>query len=246
MKRSLVVILAIFLFYPLGTRSQNEGIKPVSNPAPAEKEPMHSRATREMAFINQQAPGGVSPCPAGLPSGNTSCYFDSKWASGRVMLSDNSIIEDVQLRYDLYHQQLQFIKDGDTLAFAKPDEVKCFMLGTHHFIYSGYILEDKQGKGFFEVVADGSCQLLLRRTIQYHGTPESNPDLQEEVYLRDCSYYISKNGNVASQVRLNKKSVLSAFSDKEEQVRQFMEENKIKMNACDKLVKVVDYYNSLF
>jgi hypothetical protein len=198
-----------------------------------------------MAMIQQQGTSGGAPCPAGLSSENATCYLEPGWTKGRVLLSDNNSLEDILLRYDIYHQQLQFIREEDTLAFAKPEEVKCFMLGDRHFIYADYQIDDLIGHGYFEIASEGSCRLLVRRTVKYHVAPESKPILDEDIYVRECTYFISKNGETARPVKLSRKSVLSTFPDKEEQVRQYMEEHEIKMIDCHQLKEVVDFYNSL-
>ena len=245
MKRTIIMFLAFSIMIPCITRSQNEGVKPVANPYAAQKSPLYDKTTREMAMQREQATSGGSPCPTGLPSENSSCYLEPGWTKGRVLLNDDKTLEDVILRYDIYHQQLQFIREEDTLAFAKPEEVKCFMLGERHFIYADYRTDDSIGHGYFEIASDGACRLLVRRTVKFHVDTESKPVLDDDVYIRECTYYISKNGEIARQVKLSRKSVLSTFADEEEQVRQYIDENEIKMNDCHQLKEVVDFYNSL-
>lgn len=239
------MILAILFSIPSMTRSQNEGVKPVSNPKPADQTLLYTRTTRDMAMIQEQGTTGGAPMPSSLYNTNTSCYLEPGWAEGQVVLSDHSTLENIMLRYDLYHQQLQFIKDGDTLAFANPGEIRSFNFGNHQFINTSYQAGDLAGKAYFELILEGKCDLLARRTVKYHFETESNPDLQEELYVRECTYYLSINNEIAKQVKIGRNSVLSALSDKHEEVSRFMDENKLKMNSCDQLKMVVNYYNSL-
>lgn len=245
MKRTIAMFLAFLIMIPFIARSQNEGVKPVANPAPSQKKPVYDRTTREMAMLREQGTSGGSPCPTGLPSESATCYLEPGWTSGHVMLNDNSLLEDLRLRYDIYHQQLQFVRDDDTLAFAKPEEVKCFMLGDRHFIYADYQVDNIIGHGYFELASEGKCRLLVRRTVKYHADPENKPNIEEDVYVKECSYFISKNGETAKPIKLNRKSVLAAFSDKQEQIRQYMADHDIRLNDCHQLKEVVDYYNSL-
>lgn len=245
MKRTMCMLLAIFFIFPLLSGAQNEGVKPVANPSKSQNPPKYARSTGEMSQIQKQGSTGGAGCPVGLSNADITCYLEPGWTSGRVMLKDNSILENQTLRYDLYHQQLQFVRDKDTLAFAKPEEVKCFMLGNHHFIYTDFQTGDVIGKGYMELVTEGHCKLLIRRTVKYHVSPESKPALDEDIYVRACTYYIAMNNEIARQIRVNKTSVLNAFKDKEAQVKQFMADHEMKMNSCEQLKAVVEYYNTL-
>ena len=245
MKRSVVLILACIFVLPFAARSQNEGIKATSNPKPVEKSPMYQRTTQDMALMQQQGTTGGATSPSGLSSQNAGMYLEPGWAKGRVMLNDKSVLENILLRYDIYNQQIQFIRDNDTLAFAKPDEVKYFVLDGKNFIYTDFENEGVVGKGYFEVITEGNCELLLRRTIKYHIDTDTKPTLTEDVYVRECEYYIAKNGDMAKPVRVCRKSVLCAFKDKEDQVKDYLNDNNMKMNTCDQLKQVVAYYNSL-
>jgi hypothetical protein len=245
MKKSVLMILAICFFLPLMTWSQNEGVKQVKSPVTDDKKPMYDRSTKEMSMIQEQGSSGGAGCPAGLSSVNAACFLEPGWAPGRVMLKDKTLIDNILLRYDIYHQQLQFIRDIDTLAFAKPEEASYFVLDGKNFIYAEYQLDNIIDKGYFEVLSEGNCKLLLRRTVKYHVAPETNPNIEEDLYIRECTYYISKNGETAKPVRACRSGVLCAFKDKEDQVKKFMKDNNMKMNTCEQLKEVVAYYNSL-
>ena len=246
MKRSLALILACVLVFPFAARSQNEGIKPVANPQTSAQSTMHTKTTQQMSLVQEQGTTGGSTSPSGLSSSKGGMYLEPGWATGRVMLKDQSVLEYLQLRYDIYNQQIQFVRENDTLAFSKPEEVMYFILDDRNFIYAVFQQEGGGlGSGYFEILTDGDCKLLLRRTIKYHADPESKPGLTEEVFVRESEYFIIKDEGVAKPVRNCRKSVLCAFKDKEEQVDDFLEVNDIKMKTCDDLKKVVEYYNSL-
>jgi hypothetical protein len=245
MKRTVFLLLACLTVSPFLTKSQNEGIKPVANPAPKHSASEYSGTTQKMSTIQEQGTTGGAPCSKGLSGADTACYLEPGWTLGKVFLSDKSLLENIMLRYDIYDQQLQFIRDDDTLAFAKPDEVKGFVIDNRNFIYSDYENENVIAQGYFEVLSLGDCKLLARRTVKYHVAPDATSNIKEDLYIRECSYYLSKNGEMAKPVRASRKSVLCAFKDKAEQVERYMNDNNMKMNTCNDLKEVVDYYNSL-
>jgi hypothetical protein len=245
MKRSILLILACILFFPFIARSQNEGIKPVANPVPVKQNPTPESNAPLAVFQEQQGEGG-GPSGPGIKAVNSILFLEPGWIKGSVMLNDMTRFDDLLLRYDIYHQQIQFIRRHDTLAFSKPEEVKYFMLGDKKFVYSDFENDETSGKSYFEVVSEGGCKLLLHRTIKYHPDEESGDNVKKDDYVRECQYYLEKKGDdPAKPVRACRKGVLCAFKDKEDQVKAYLDENDLKLNTCDEMKQVVDFYNSL-
>jgi len=245
MKRSILMILACIFIFSFEARSQNEGIKTASNPVQYDKSPMNAKITQDFAMVQEQGTTGGAPGPSAIADKNSGMFLEPGWTPGRVVLIDQSVLDNILLRYDIYHQQVQFVRENDTLAFAKPEEAACFILDNRKFIYTDYENGGLISKGYFEVLSDGNCKLLLRRMVKYHLDPDEHSNISDDLYVRESEYYIKKNADMAKPVRACRKSVLCAFKDKEEQVKWFIEENNLKMNTCDQIQLVVAYYNSL-
>lgn len=244
MKTAVISFLVIFIFIPVLLRSQNEGVKNVAASQAKSNPPMYSKTTQPMAMVQEAGTkGGTSTETGYINYGGM--YLEPGWVNGFVVLRDQTLLENVQLRYDIYHQQMQFVRNDDTLAFRDPEELLLLSLDGKRFMHAQYQNDHIIGSGYFEILSDGDCQLLLRRSIKYHMSPESKPRLDEDVYVAENGYYILKDGEIAKPVRACKKSVLCAFEDKKDQIKDYLEQNKLKMKTCDDLIRVVDYYNSL-
>ena len=175
----------------------------------------------------------------------TGMYLDESWQPGYAILQDHSRMDNLMLRYDIYNQQMQFIKGEDTLAFSRPEELDFININGRCFVYEEYVDNGVIGKGYFELLKDGDCKLLLRRTVLYHVKAEELSGNVNEEYLRDVSYFVKKKDQQAKEIRVNKKSVLCLFKDEEENIRQYMKANDLKMKSRDDLVQVVAFYNTL-
>jgi hypothetical protein len=154
-------------------------------------------------------------------------------------------MEGMNLRYNMYSQQMQFIKDNDTAAFARPEEIASLAIGDHQFIYAPYNAENELKDGYFEVLTQGECQLLLRREITYHLVDDLDDGVINDSYILEQTYYLEKPDKPASRIGMNKKSMISAFCDKQDQVEKYIKKNKIRFKTQEDMVRVVDYYNSL-
>lgn len=244
MKKSVILLLVVMFLTPFIARSQKEGVKSSTFRQSESYAPSDDKSAGDMALINENSKSGGG-------SGNylvydqTGMYLEPGWSTGYAVLKDNTMIEDIQLRYDLYHQQMQFIREGDTMAFKNPSELDHLYFGDRKFIYCDYKGDRTVQKGFFEVLHEGDCNLYIRRYIRYHLDPEDRPTLTTDVYIRDCEYYVRKNNQMAEPIKTNRKSILCMFKDKEKEVAGFMDDNKLSGKTCDELKLIIAFYNSL-
>jgi hypothetical protein len=174
-----------------------------------------------------------------------SMYLNKNWSKGKIILNDNTVINEKLLRYNLYSQQMEFINDKDTAALGNPDEIASINFDEHSFIYNDYECHNKLKKGYFEVLIDGNCKLLLFRCIKYKYIEECadpNAELIKETFYMEKKYFIVKGNKPAIQIPKKKKDVIELFSDKKD-MNSFIKKNKIKIDKQDDLIKLVNYYN---
>jgi hypothetical protein len=175
----------------------------------------------------------------------TGMYLEDGWLPGYALLVDGTRMGHLLLRYDIYNQQMQFISKGDTLAFSDPGELSHIFMDGRKFIYGECVTDGVISKGYFEVLKEGECQLLLRRSVSHHMVKDGITGPQNEEFLRDVRYYVKKEDQVPREIRACKKSVLCAFADEEVKIKEFMKANDLKMKCCEDLMQVVAFYNSL-
>jgi hypothetical protein len=193
-------------------------------------------ATREADFM-----GGTT---AGIPMGEMSgMYLNNCFEEGCVELDDGNFLDALLLRYNVYYQQLQFIREGDTLAFAAPSELREAYLGKRKLIYSDYIRDNTIDSSYFEVLSEGNCSLLRRHYIMYHVSDKISDC--EKQYVYETCLYVKKAESPATRLKSCKKAVCCTFSDREEEIKQFIKTNRLKMRKTEDLILVIDFYNSL-
>ena len=175
-----------------------------------------------------------------------SMYLTDEFEEGEVLLADNSVMEDVKLRYNIFYRQMQFIQDNDTAAFSNPEEIDHFKIKDQVFIHTEYVKGEGIDSDYFQVLTDDYCRLLYRRIVRYHKVADvRSGDEEKEVFVNCCEFYVKKGDAPAQKVCLNKKSVCCAFKDKEEEVTAFIKTNKLKMKTREDLVRVIEFYNKL-
>lgn len=174
-----------------------------------------------------------------------SMYLMDDWCTGTVVLKDNTVFTGIKLRYNVYFQQMQFIEDGDTLAFANPDEIRSIIMDGREFIYCEYLEEGTIRKCYFEIIVEGDCRLLTRNVVSYHKKDVAGIDCTKDVFYKSCNFYIKKGDGPATEISCKRKSVYRALSDKEEQVKAYLKEKKLKLKTPEELARVIRHYNTL-
>lgn len=244
--KNTIIPLACLLFLLSSTLAfAQEGNRTIQKNRISQVEPS-SLAYNDGAVLPSAASGGSSISWDHSLGVEGSMYLFDDFTDGKVVLADNTTMDDQKLRYNIYYRQMQFIRDEDTLAFANPDEIDYLTLNDRLFIYTEFTKDGEIADDYFEVLVDNDCRLLYRRMVKYHIAPdeESGKD-SKEVFINCCEFYIKKGEQPAIKVALTKKSVLCAFKDKEQEVSAFIKSNRLKMKSKEDLMMVIKFYNSL-
>ncbi len=101
---------------------------------------------------------------------------------------------------------------------------------------------------FFEKLLDLDKIALYKHPELHITDGVLNPLTQEkspDVYTRIFSYFYSKNNSGFIEIKLKKKQILNAFSDKKKEIVNFVKEKNIGYNTEEDLLNILTYYNSL-
>jgi hypothetical protein len=227
--------------------------------APAQTEGKHLGSTEDVTRTSKTLHTGASVDATDVPESKTAggkygketfveeegMYLDEGWLPGYAVLMDKTCLDALYLRYDIYNQQMQFLHSTDTVAFAKPEELDYLYIGNLRFIFVEFNRAGVVEKGYFEVLADGDCKLLLRRSVTVHVKDIASDGSARDEYQRESAYFLKKGDQPSFEIKASKKSVLAALQDEEQKVGEFMNNNKLKVDNAKDLIEVVGFYNSL-
>ena len=156
------------------------------------------------------------------------------------------------LSYKLHNEaaqssEIQVLADGKIRALF-PNKVKGVSLGDQIFAPYDYVSEGNvQAKVFFEVLEEGKIS-LLRRYSTTHEKADFHPVLGAvgndlKVVVQKDLYY-KRAGQPAQKLKKGKKSVLSLFERKANNVQQFAREQRLGYNKVEDLKMLFHYYNN--
>lgn len=176
-------------------------------------------------------------------------FLDDFFSKGKLILKSDTMVEGVEMRYNIYAKHIQIKLPKDTLILIHPEKVRTLTFNGRTFIYDDFVNGESTGKDYFEILSDGNCRLLLYREIKLlkknppltpmsPGTDFDRLDLLE-------SFYLQRKGAPATFVKSNRKSILAFLSDHRVDLERFLEKEKIRFDQQADLVKLIGYYNSL-
>lgn len=179
---------------------------------------------------------------------NGSPYLQDDFVNGTIYTKSKQMYTDVPLRYNVYNDQIEFKNAHKAvLCLSQPESIERINIGNMNFVYVKYMLLKKVKSGFFEELQSGKASLYARKEVDFIKAtrPAGYQDAQPPKFQpRPDAYYISVDGQPAVLVS-GKKDLIEAFPDHQDEVTTFIKKNKVKPNKSDKLIALVEYYNSL-
>lgn len=176
-------------------------------------------------------------------------YFNEDYWEQGSLIYEGYIFEDIYLKYDIYRDLLlieNFNSDGrlSPIQLFRP-KVNSFELMGHYFIWIDNDTISNIKAGFYNQMYKGrGLEVLIKRRKEIVHVNSIN-SIGEKFSIKD-RYYIKKNETF---YKVNKKgSVIKVLEDRKKEIKSFIKKNnfRFKHNPDQQLVKVVEYYDSLF
>ena len=156
-------------------------------------------------------------------------------------------------RYNLYAQEFEMVYDRDTFAIVAPFHIKSISISNMKFLPGLYVKRGGSrpylGSAYFQVLSEGRCKLLLRHDVKIKGG--SGPVTYSWAGGADAFvqyqqiYYQESEGSEVVLLKKRKKSIRKLFTDRSDEVEEFIRREKININDNAGLTKVFNYYNKL-
>jgi hypothetical protein len=157
----------------------------------------------------------------------------------------DSFTERAFLRYNIYEDQMEFVKD-DNIYYLKKDLDR-----TVRFVNNTkYTVKELNGEAhFFLVHQDGKNQLLAYQTVRFVEArePETGYDVRKpaDFKRRKDELFLSLDGKGLVSVPKKKKTFYPIFGDKASEIKSYVKKNKLGYKRVKDLKKIVAYYNTL-
>lgn len=173
-------------------------------------------------------------------------YLNDGFQDGEIKTKDN-ITYRGPLRFDMYSNEVQYRVKSIIYAIVNPEVIDRIKLGDISLIYSKLDYTKKEKGFYFELIIDGDCQLLARKSMNLLPAipPKAYHDPKPAQFSQGKDkYYLKKNDRTPIKIK-TKKHLLEILSNKEKEIEQFLKLEKLSLSNREDLIKLVEYYNKL-
>lgn len=156
------------------------------------------------------------------------------------------VFTDVPMRYNIYEDFLEFKSKDVTYILDPALNIKKVDFGDSKFVVEKTEAGGKMKLGFFELLDSGKVTLLAKKKVSYR-EPQPDKAMEEPKpgrYTRkDDEYFFRIEKGQLIEINSIKK-MIEYFPDRQNELKEFAEKEKISRNKED-LIRLVRYYNSL-
>jgi hypothetical protein len=149
------------------------------------------------------------------------------------------------LRYNIYEDQMEFVKD-DNIYYLQKDIGRKVRFSDN----TTYLVYDLEGEPqFFLVHQEGKNMLLAKQVVRFVEAREPNSGYDRgtppDYKRRKDELYIAIEGKDLAEVPRKKKDFFKIFGDQGTVIKEYMKKNKLGHKRVEDLKKIMTYYNTL-
>ena len=181
-------------------------------------------------------------------------YLSEDWSAGTININADKKFKLSRLRFDALLNRVEYQYEEKiyepTVAFNEftiqlsdgndGQTARTFRRGFP-------AAEENNEKTFYEVLYDGKNKLLRKTHVRINEYPEPLSTVRvkrfakvEVLYLYDVP-----TNQLIKLGKKDKKAVLAALSGKREQLNQYIDEQKLKLNSEANIIKLLAYYDAM-
>ena len=168
-------------------------------------------------------------------------YISNDYKDAKV----DNIPEVFKLRYNMFKDEMEFIKNNETYYLKKGDgRIVDFINRDTKFI----ILKEDKDLGYYRILTDGEIQLLVKQSVDFKDAVPAKssyqPAKKADFVRNDDVYHIrySNNGRMV-EVPSKKRKFIEIFESMYSDVKSYIKKNKLDVREEEDLKNIVSYFN---
>lgn len=173
-------------------------------------------------------------------------YVDENYKLGTVLIKEDESYS-AYMRYNAFHDEMEMQEGDKAVSLMKRDYVKARLDGKLYII-TPFKVDGNRDQGYVVVLKDGPTALYLKQNIILKEGKEATSSYskaQPPKFERQDFYLLGFGEDTPASIKLNKKSVLNAFSSNRKDVEKFVKDNKLKLKTEEEVLKLLNFYDTL-
>ena len=170
-------------------------------------------------------------------------YLNKQFIQGTIIKNDGTEIKDVSLRYNIYEHTMQFKRDGTVLDIAEPTTIKRIIYDNKIFVYTKYNDAKKIKVACFQLLNEGSFQLLKMYNVALKETTVK-PDISDSCRVEPSrpGYYLRYDDSIANLIN-SKNKLIKILQPIPQKIIDYIQENVKNVNDEKELLELLEYIN---
>ncbi len=174
-------------------------------------------------------------------------YMDEEFSEATVISSENQVFEKVPVRYNVYYDLFEVQMEEVVYNLKRGGIVSKVTLSGHNFLYMTYNYQSGEGEGYLELITEGMYTLYKQYQVVFKEAEPAQPyqDAKPAMFQeRDPLFYIAYDDNQPVFIK-NKRNLMDIAGDNEKALKDFINDNGLKVRNEEDMVKAVEFLNSL-
>lgn len=191
------------------------------------------------------------------PVGKTTKYekYDG-YVYKNINYKDANIVDEKsgtynsKLRYNIYTDAIEFTKDSELFEIIKTHEIQVRIQGEYYYYCNFVHQHGMKQEGYYVLIElNDSYRIYKRYSLEIMEPEKANinrPTSQtSQGKIRTVTTYHLEEEGIIIELPINKRSILTLFNDKKDELKQYMSKEKIHLKKEEDLVRLVAKYNAL-
>ena len=181
-------------------------------------------------------------------------YFYDDYCFAEITLTNGKVYPDVKVKIDLANKSILYMTESgvEMIASTPIRQVKLMSFISDETDYGEAILRgfnsplNAADGNIYQVLEDGKTKLLKEVIVTYSDTKKYGEANITRVFTKkEIFFAVFENKKELRKVDKNKSSLISMFETKQTEIRNYIENQKLKCKSEQDLIKVFNYYNSI-
>jgi hypothetical protein len=177
-------------------------------------------------------------------------FYHEQWAKGKVVFESGRTAENIQLKYNIYEDELLILQPKTGAFYVDKNNVNSFAFlhpdMQHEEWFIKYPHPKKAGlTQYFRVLFQGRVNLLEHNKIvfekaNYEGAYSNNKRYDE--FKNYATFYYSTSSAKPQKLKSSAGAVSKIFPGKQAQVKQYIVQNLLDCRKSEDLLQIFAYY----
>jgi hypothetical protein len=180
-------------------------------------------------------------------------YFEESFKTAQIEYFGVILKDNIFIRYNAYSDEMEMAKSESQTssedALIKNKKVTCTLNG-YTYRYLAFIKDDELPTvGYFKELFKGNkFSLYVRETKEYKEGVKAKSSLERSFparFIDRIEYFIAVGDDSLKQTKLSKKQIVKALSSYEQEIKDFINLNKVKLRNLSDVIKLFNFLEEI-